>query len=95
MSHDPPTLTLGELVDSLAFEALEAWRSQKAPTTPFSDLLAGPVTSFTEEATVFPGGRAMVIISVRGRRPWDDEVYLHRAYRMRDGAWRPASTPQR
>lgn len=90
MSEYTPTVGLGEILDDVVAQAMEDWRKAHSPSTPARELLSGPLTSLEVHATVFPGGRATAIITARGWRPWDDEVYMHRLQRKTNGKWRIA-----
>lgn len=82
--EDEPRFSLGSAIEQLYEGSLADWRSDYAPSTSVSDLLAGPLERVEVKADVLPRGRVDVTIYFFARRRFDNEVYF--AKLLRDGA---------
>lgn len=84
---------LGPRLEEAATDAILDWRRKHDPANRLADTMAEALTSVETSCTVFPKGRATVIVTVRGRRRWEDETHVFRLLRRTGGVWwRKSST---
>lgn len=83
-----PTFRMGELVERLHYDAMDAWRCRYAQDLTLADLLAGPLTSIEDQVLSFPGGKLQLVTTLHARRKHESETYFARAQRLGPAEYR-------
>lgn len=73
-------------------DSLRSWKEEYASSMSIEEFATQALTSWSIEATAYPGGRATVVTTVRGRKQYNDETHIFTLKRGGPKDWRRTSS---